>query len=106
MAAATENISGFRLALAIGAAIVAVLLRTTAATRMGALLYRFHTLLSAFRLPELLSLPNSRRRGSQSLASQLHHRWQENNHAPFFECDHLGCCFDHPSSARAIDHAR
>lgn len=58
MATATEDICGFRLAFAIRAAIFAVFLRAAAATRMGTLLFGFHTLQFAFHLPELLAVPN------------------------------------------------
>jgi hypothetical protein len=64
MATATNDISGFRLALAIGAAIFAIFLRAAAAARMGALLLGIHTLPFAFRLPELLTRQNSSKRGS------------------------------------------
>lgn len=51
MSTVTKDIGSLRLALAIGAAIIAVLLGIAVATGMGALLWSFHTLRLALRGP-------------------------------------------------------
>ena len=51
MTAVAQDIGGFRLAFAIGAAVLAVVPGMTTAARVGALLWGFHTCCMAFLVP-------------------------------------------------------
>jgi len=51
MAAVAEDIGGFRLTFAVGAAVLAVMSGVAAATWVGALLLSFHTSRTAFLVP-------------------------------------------------------